>query len=313
MITVLAGGVGAARFLQGLIRIIPEEKLTVIVNTGDDTELYGLHISPDIDIILYTLAGEVNEKTGWGIRDDTFHCLEMLQRYSYETWFRLGDRDLATHIHRTYLLRKGLSLSEATNKLRLSLGLKLRILPMTNDKFETKVATDAGLMHFQEYLVKRQARDNVTDILFENVENAQPAPDVIPAISNAQAVIVCPSNPVVSIGTILSVKGVRDALRRTRAKVVAISPIVGGAPIKGPADKLMRGLGLEVSAHAVASLYKDFLDVFVIDDVDYIQRDRIESLGLEVIVTNTVMRSLRDKVRLARVILSLIETGDITY
>ena len=299
----LAGGVGAARFLQGLIKIVPEREVTVIVNTGDDIQLYGLHISPDLDIIMYTLAGIVNKERGWGIQGDTFHCLETLQRYGYETWFKLGDRDFATHIHRTYLLESGVSLSEATRRLCRSLGVEMKILPMTNDRFETKILTDKGVMHFQDYLVRRGARDKVMDVTFEGAEKAQPAPEVIDSILNAEAIIVCPSNPIVSIGTILSVKNVRKALRETRAKGVAISPIVGGAPVKGPADKLMRGLGLEVSAYSVAHLYRDFLDVFIMDHIDQAERERIEGLGLRVIVTNTIMKSLRDKVRLAKVTL----------
>jgi len=309
MITVLAGGVGAAKFLQGLVKVVPEEDLSVIVNTGDDIELYGLHISPDLDIIMYTLAGMVDQKKGWGIREDTFHCLEMLHKYGYETWFNLGDRDLATHIRRTQLLNSGLKLSEVTGRLCRSFGLKLRILPMTDDRFETRVMTDRGDMHFQEYLVKRGAQDRVIDVLFKGVEKAQPAPDVLDAISNAEAVIVCPSNPIVSIGTILSLKNVRNALKETKAKVAAISPIVGGAPIKGPADKLMMGLGLEVSSYAVGELYKDFLDLFIIDLVDKTQRPRIETLGLRVLITNTIMKDLEDKIRLARVVLDAIEKG----
>jgi len=303
LITALAGGVGAARFLQGLIKIVPEEEVTVIVNTGDDIQLYGLHISPDIDIVMYTLAGIVNKDRGWGIEKDTFHCLKTLQRYGYETWFSLGDRDFATHIHRSYLLEGGVSLSEVTRRLCRSLGLGMKILPMTDDKFETKILTNKGVIHFQEYLVKRGARDKVLDVTFEGTEEAQPAQGVIDSIMNAEAIIICPSNPIVSIGTILSIKNVRKSLRETRAKVVAISPIVGGAPIKGPADKLMRGLGLEVSAYSVAHLYQDFLDIFVIDHIDQANSERIEELGLRVIVTNTIMKSLQDKVKLARVTL----------
>lgn len=303
MITALAGGVGAAKLLQGLVKIIPEKEVTVIVNTGDDIELYGLHVSPDLDIVTYTLAGIVDEEKGWGIRGDTFHCLEMLQRYGQETWFKLGDKDLATHIYRTQPLKNGLSLSEVTSGLYQMMGLEVRILPMTNDKFETKVVTDRGVMHFQEYLVKREAQDEVVNVLFEGAEKAEAAPGVLDSILGADAVIICPSNPIVSIGTILSVKGVKNTLKDTEAKVAAISPIVGGHPIKGPADKLMRGLGLEVSAHSVARLYQDFLDVFIIDYTDQTERERIEELGLHVIVTNTVMRSLEDKIRLAEIAL----------
>jgi LPPG:FO 2-phospho-L-lactate transferase len=300
MITALAGGVGAARFLQGLVQVVPEKEVTVIVNTGDDIELYGLHISPDIDIVMYTLAGVVDEEKGWGIRGDTFHCLETLQKYGQETWFKLGDKDLATHIHRTALIKNGFTLAEVTSKLCQDLGLNVKILPMTNDRFATKIATDKGTMHFQEYLVKKGAQDKVMNVVFEGVETAKPAPGVVESILGSDAVVVCPSNPIVSIGTILSVKNVKTALKKTKARVVAVSPIVGGHPIKGPADKLMGGLGLEVSAYSVAKLYQDFLDVFIIDQVDSAEKKRIEGLGLHVIVTNTVMKTLEEKIKLAR-------------
>jgi len=305
-VTCLAGGVGAARFLQGLVRAVPEEKVTVIVNTGDDIELHGLHISPDIDIVTYTLAGMVDEEKGWGIRGDTFRGLEMLRRYGRETWFNLGDMDLATHINRTHLLGRGLTLSESTDRHRRALGLKVRILPMSDDRFETHIVTDRGKVHFQKYLVERGAADAVTDVVFEGAEEARPAPGVIDSIMNSWAVIICPSNPIVSVGTILRVEGVREALRKTGAKIAAISPIVGGAPIKGPADKLMRGLGLEVSAREVAELYRDFLDIFVIDTIDEKERSGVEGLGLDVVVTNTVMRSMEDKVRLAETVLKAL-------
>lgn len=306
MITALAGGVGAARFLQGLVKVVPEEEVTVIGNTGDDVEFYGLHISPDLDIVMYTLAGIVDEDKGWGIQGDTFHCLDMLNRYGHETWFNLGDRDLATHIYRTQLLKSGLSLSEVTKILREKLGLEVNILPMTDDRFETRIKTPRGTMHFQEYFVKRLAQDEVVDVLFDGVEEAKAAPGVVESILKAETVVVCPSNPIVSIGTILSLKGVRDALKETRAKVAAVSPIVGGSPVRGPADKLMKGLGLEVSAFAVAKLYQDFLDGFVIDQVDRAEKEKIEGLGLNVVVIDSVMRSLEDKIRLARVTLQSV-------
>lgn len=307
MITVLAGGVGAARFLQGLVKVVPEEEITVIVNTGDDIQLYGLHISPDLDIVTYTLAGMVDEDKGWGFDRDTFHCLEMLKRYGHETWFNLGDKDFATHIYRTFLLKQGLSLSEITDRICQALGLRLKIIPMTNDKFETRIVTDKGTFHFQEYLVKRHAKDNVINVLFEGVEEAKPTPRVIDSILNTSLIIVSPSNPIVSIGTILSVHNIRETLRKTKAKVVAITPIVGGAPIKGPADKLMKGLSLEVSAYSVARLYQDFVDVFILDYADRNEKKRIKRLGLQVIVTNTVMKTPKDKVGLARIVLELIE------
>jgi len=300
MICTLAGGVGAARFLSGLVKVIPENEITTIVNTGDDIELYGLHISPDLDIVMYTLAGLVDEEKGWGIQGDTFNCLETLGKYGNETWFRLGDRDLATHIERTRLMNKGLKLSEITRQLCRSLGLGMKLLPMTDDRVRTMIKTPTGLIGFQEYLVKRMAQDDVLQIIFEGTELAKPAQGVLEALLESNGIIVCPSNPLVSIGTILSIKDVREALTKTDSKVVAITPIVRGRPIKGPADKLMRGVGLKVSAVQVAELYKDFLDVFILDSSDKELRNEIENLGIDVVYTNTIMRTLGDKVNLAR-------------
>jgi len=306
MITTLAGGVGAARFLQGLVHVVPPEEIVTIVNTGDDIEFYGLHISPDVDIVTYTLAGIVDEEKGWGIRGDTFNCLDMLRKYGYETWFMLGDKDLATHIHRTLLLKSGLKLSEVTEKIRKALGVKVKIIPMTNDKVQTKIVTNVGEMHFQEYLVKRKAQDPVLDVKFEGIERAEPAPGVIEAILNADGIIICPSNPIVSIGPILSIKGVKEALKKTKAKIVAISPIVGGAPIKGPADKLMRGLGIEVSALGVAKIYRNLLDMLIIDNIDRDLKPKIEEVGVKVRVTNTIMKTIENKIKLAKEALNCI-------
>lgn len=306
-IVCLAGGVGAAKFLRGLVEVVEPERITAIVNTGDDIEMHGLHISPDLDIVMYTLAGIVDEEKGWGVRGDTFRCLEMLGRYGCETWFKLGDMDLATHILRTAWMRQGVRLSEVTRRLCERLGVRVRILPMTDDPVETRVVTDVGDLHFQEYLVKRGARDRVLRVYFKGIEEAGPAPGVLEAIASADAIVVCPSNPIVSIGPILSVKGIRQALKEAKGKVAAISPIVGGRPIKGPADKLMRGLGIEVSAVGVSKLYRDFLDYMVIDSVDEGLKRSIEAMGIRVAVTDTIMRSLEDKVRLARFVLSLLE------
>jgi LPPG:FO 2-phospho-L-lactate transferase len=303
LITTLAGGVGAARFLTGLIRIVKEDELSVVVNTGDDLDLFGLHISPDLDIITYTLAGIVDEAKGWGIRGDTFRCLEMLRKYGEDTWFCLGDRDLATHLYRTGRLKQGLMLSQITDEICGVLGLKSKILPMSNDRFETRISTQEGSMHFEEYFVKRHCKDEVLGVEFVGAPSAKPSPGVVDAILDAEVVVVCPSNPIVSIGTILSVAGVRDALKRTDARVVAVSPIVAGAPLKGPADKMLRAMGLEVSAYGVAKLYSDFIDTMVIDVKDITQKDRIERLGLSVTVTNTIMKALEDKVSLAKSVL----------
>jgi len=303
LITALAGGVGAAKFLRGLVRVTNED-LSVIVNTGDDIILHGLHISPDVDIVTYTLAGIVDQAKGWGVKDDTFNCLGMLRRLGCEDWFMLGDQDFATHIYRREMLSKGLKLSEVTSRIARALGLSARIIPMSDDRFETRIETDVGLMHFQEYLVKRGSADRVLDVVFDGAEEAEPAPGVLKSISEARVVIVCPSNPIVSIGTILSVRGVKDALKSTKAKVVGVSPIIGGAPVKGPADKLMTGLGMEVSAYGVAETYRDFMDVFVIDRVDSALKERVESLGIKAVVADTLMKGIEQEENLAKITLS---------
>jgi LPPG:FO 2-phospho-L-lactate transferase len=306
MITALAGGVGASKFLKGLVELLPEKELTIIGNTGDDIERYGLQISPDLDIVMYTLAGIVNQTTGWGVKDDSFECLEMLKQYGLQTWFNLGNKDLATHIYRTHLLNQGLSFSEVTQKLCEHLGLEVRLIPMSDNKVSTMVVTDSGRIHFEEYLIKRGTQDRVIGIELEGIKDSKPADGVLESILSSDAVILCPSNPLVSIGPILSVPGVRNAVKTTKARKIAISPIVGGLTIKGPADKMMRGLGIEVSAYGVASLYRDFLDVFVIDTVDADQKARIESLGMDVVATNTIMKALEDKIKLAETVLAFV-------
>jgi len=300
MIVVLAGGVGAARFLQGVVQVVPQEQLIVIANTGDDRDFYGLHVSPDIDTVMYTLAGMVDETHGWGIRADTYHTMQQLTSYGNEDWFMLGDRDLATHIHRTNLLRQGKTLSAVTDALRAHLGLTLRILPMSDQPVSTHIQTPAGLLHFQEYLVKRHCTDEVQDIVFMGVKEAKPAPGVIDALKDADAVLIAPSNPLVSIGSILAVPGVHDALHEASGMVVAISPIVRGMPIKGPADKLMHGMQIEVSALGVTRYYRDFLDVMIIDEQDAHLAEEIEDLGIPTVVTNTIMSDLSAKTNLAR-------------
>jgi LPPG:FO 2-phospho-L-lactate transferase len=300
MIVVLAGGVGAARFLQGVVQVIPQQQLTVIANTGDDRDFYGLHVSPDIDIVMYTLAGIVDETHGWGIRDDTHYTMQQLTRYGNEDWFLLGDRDLATHIHRTNLLRQGKTLSEVTDNLRAHLGLDLRILPMSDQPIATHIKTPAGLLHFQEYMVKRRCADPVQDVVFVGANEAQPAPGVIESLKAADAILIAPSNPIVSIGSILAVPSIHDTLHEASGMIVAVSPIIGGAPIKGPADKLMSGLGMEVSAVGVTRCYRDFLDVMLIDEQDAALAPAIEDLGIPTVVTNTIMKDMHAKAALAR-------------
>jgi LPPG:FO 2-phospho-L-lactate transferase len=298
-VTALAGGVGASKLLAGMVRAMDPAALTVVVNTGDDIELHGLRISPDLDIVTYTLAGVVNPATGWGLEGDTFHALEVLARYGREAWFHLGDRDLATHIHRTALLRAGKSLTETTDAIRRAWGVEARILPMCDQFVPTILDTHRGTMHFQEYLVKHRAEPVVKCIRFEGAENASPAAGVLEAIAEADAVVVCPSNPLISIGPILAVPGIRGALRARRNQVVAVSPIVGGRSLKGPSDIMMRQLGYEAGAMSVARMYADFCGQFVLDESDAAQRDAVVRMSMRALVTQTVMREQTDKEHLA--------------
>ncbi len=300
-VTALAGGVGAARFLRGLVRVVTPSSLSVIVNTGDDEEFFGLHVSPDLDTVTYTLAGVVDSSKGWGLPEETFRCLSALGRYYPETWFGLGDADLATHLFRTQQLRQGKSLSEVTTAIAQAWNVRSTLFPMSNDPVRTVVHTEAGALPFQQYFVKGRSEGQVQRVELRGIETAQATPGMCEAIRSAQLVIIPPSNPIVSIGPILALPGVREALRATTAPVVAISPLVAGKPIKGPADRLLGGLGIEVSAVGVAGLYRDFLDTFVIDIQDADQRERLEHLGLSVIVTNTIMSDVERSENLARV------------
>lgn len=301
-VTALAGGVGAARFLRGLVRVIDPARLTVIVNTGDDEEFFGLAVSPDLDTITYTLAGAVDASKGWGLPDETFRCLNALGRYYPENWFGLGDADLATHLFRTQQLRQGKSLSEVTAAIARSWNIEATILPMSNNPVRTIVHTEAGALPFQEYFVKGRGEGTVSNVELRGIETASPAPGVCEAIRSAHLVIFPPSNPIVSIGPILALPGVRSALRETKASIVAISPLVAGKPIKGPADRLLSGLGINVSAVGVAGLYQNFLDTFVIDTQDQQQKSRLEELGVSVIVTDTIMSDMEKSVALARTV-----------
>lgn len=304
MIVAFAGGVGAAKFLDGLIRVVPQEDITVIGNVGDDIEFYGLHVSPDLDIVTYTLAGLVDQTKGWGFADDTFHLQDTLRRYGVKSWFNLGDRDLATHIYRTEQLRKGRYLSDVTQEITKHLGLRINLLPATNDPLQTYVIADGRRMHFQEYMVKRQTKPKVSKIIFSGSRTAKPTRSVLKSIIDASGIIICPSNPIVSIGAILAVEGIRNALRKTSAKIVGVSPIIGGKTVKGPADKLLKAVNVEPSATGVAELYSDFLDTFIIDNVDKQLASSITALGIKPVVTNTLMETLTAKTRLARVALS---------
>jgi LPPG:FO 2-phospho-L-lactate transferase len=304
-ITALAGGVGASKLLLGLYDVIDPRDLTVIVNTGDDITLHGLKISPDLDIVTYTLAGIVDSAKGWGYRGETFHALKRLAAFGRVNWFNLGDRDLATHIHRSAMLAEGKSLSDAAEAIRLAVGVKARILPMSDDAVPTMIDTAEGEMHFQEYLVKRRAEPVVRGIRFDGADKARPARGVLAAIRDADRIVICPSNPLISIGPILAVPGIREALRARKARVVAVCPIVGGKSLKGPSDKMLAELGHEASAYGVAKLYADFTGTFVIDPADKKQTEPIRKLGMKVEVLPTVMKTRAQKRELARSLLAL--------
>ncbi|MEM7412503.1 MAG: 2-phospho-L-lactate transferase [Myxococcota bacterium] len=291
-VAVLAGGVGAARFLSGVVRAVPPEQVTAIVNTGDDMEFYGVHVSPDVDIVTYTLAGRVNRSRGYGLEGDTTSVIDALGTLGYETWFRLGDADFAHSHHRTRELARGVGLGEISDGLRRALGVATRILVMSEDPCPTLVSLRGGRqLHFEEYLARDGAPDEVVGVDLSAAEVATPGPGVLEALADADVILFAPSNPVVSIGPILAVPGIRDAVRAARAPVVAVSPIIGGAPVKGPADRLLRGLGHEVSAAGVARFYGDLLDGYVIDQRDADLAAAIGATGPATRVTETLMRT----------------------
>lgn len=290
-IVALAGGVGGAKLSEGLQQLVGE-RLTVIGNVADDTEIWGLHISPDLDTVMYTLGGIVNPETGWGIAGDTWQNFEMLERYGAEPWFRLGDRDLATHLWRTELLRRGATLTEVTARLAQSLGVQARLLPVTDGRLRTIVLSDEGEMEFQEYFVRRGWQPRILGLRYEGAEEARATPAVLDALDGAQVVVLCPSNPFVSIGPLLAVKPLRQRLQALKQKgvaIVAVSPIVGGQALKGPAAKMFAELGERPSALAVARRYADFLTHFLLDEQDAAEADAVRDLGLIVGVADTIM------------------------
>lgn len=306
MLVVLTGGTGGAKLIQGLSLEVNAEELVIVCNTADDFAMHGLHISPDLDTITYALAGLSDTTRGWGIGDDTFVVLEWLEKYGGEGWFKLGDRDLALHITRSRLLREGVALSEVTDRIRKALGIKAAIIPMSDDRIETRVLTPEGEISFQEYFVKRRWTDEVLGISYAGVEQSRAAPGVLDAIRQAASVIVCPSNPVTSVGTILAVPGIKKALAETRAPVVAVSPIIQGAPVNGPAHRLMAAVGYETTAFGVAKAYVDFLDIMMVASEDRDLQESIEGLGVKTVVSSIRMDSLADKRRVAREVLASV-------
>ncbi len=306
MFTVLAGGVGASRFLQGLVQVVDPSEITVISNSGDDVEMFGLHVSPDTDIVIYALAGAVNPETGWGLTADSFAVVDQLERFGYARWFNLGDKDLAMAIHRTRLLHEGMPMHEVVAGLVRAWGLGCTIIPMSNDPIRTRIIGPDGEIPFQDYMVKLRTDVEVRGVEFAGAEKAAPAPGVLAALRDAKAVILAPSNPIVSIGPILAVPGLRDALARSRASRVAISPIIAGEVVKGPAAKMLQTLGHEVSAVGVARIYQGLVDLMVIDEQDAALAPAVEALGMRCLVTDTIMSSDEKKAALARTIVAAL-------
>ena len=289
-IVVLCGGVGAAKLLQGLVKVVAPNSVTAIVNTGDDLSLHGLHICPDIDTVIYTLGNEINPDTGWGLRDEGWRAMDMVAMYGGIDWFRLGDRDIGTHLFRTQRLSEGATLSEVTREIAAKWGVGVNVIPMSNDPVRTIVTTVRGEdLNFQDYFVRLAHDVEIASIKFQGHETAHPAPELISEILEADIILVAPSNPLVSTAPILSIAGIRDVLQKRRKDVIAISGIIGGKALKGPAGRLLNELGYEASAAAVAEIYKDIAGTFVIDDVDKHERKRIQELGLNCIITDTVM------------------------
>ena len=305
MIVVLTGGTGGAKFVDGLRQIVPAKDLTIIVNTGDDLEWWGLYISPDLDSVTYVLAGLLSKERGWGVKGDTFFCLQAMGELGEPIWFHAGDRDLAVHLLRTKMLREGKTLSEVAVEVATRMGVQARILPMSNARVETRVDTPIGELSFEEYFVQRWYQDPVKSIRFAGVEKSEPAPGVIDAILSASLVLLAPSNPITSIGPILAVPGIIDALQRSRAPIAAVSPIIGDKAVSGPAGILMAAQGLPVSIAGVAQAYREFLDVLIVDHRDAKAAEALQRSGHRVHCANTVMGTASEKAGLAREILSL--------
>jgi LPPG:FO 2-phospho-L-lactate transferase len=309
MIVVLTGGTGGAKFVDGLRQAAIPEEFTFVVNTGDDLEWWGLHISPDLDSITYAFAGLLSRERGWGVKGDTFYCRQAMGELGEPIWFQVGDRDLAIHLLRSKLLAQGKTLTEATTEICAKLGVQARILPMSDSPVETRVNTPAGELSFQEYFVQRWYQDPVKSVRFDGAGLAQPAPGVIEAILAASAVILAPSNPITSIGPILEVPGIRQALRQTQATIAAVSPIIGNTAVSGPAGILMAAQGLPVSIAGVAQAYHDFLDVLIVDVRDVEAAKELQRASLRVHCTNTIMRTPEDKAKLARTVLTLLSSA----
>jgi len=296
VLVALAGGVGAARFLRGLVGVVPPEEVTAVVNSADDDTFHGLHVSPDIDSVVYTLAGAASRDLGWGLEGESYRVLGALERFGVETWFKLGDLDLATHLYRTRRLSEGATLSRVTTEIAAAWGVESRLLPMTDDSVSTRIevrgeAGDPLELRMQEWFVRERCEPAVLGVRFEGADAARPAPGVLAALEDAETILICPSNPVISIGPILAIAGVREILEARRRRVVGVTPIIGGAPVKGPADRLMRALGIDVTCAGVARTYAAFCGTMVIDTVDEERAPEVEAAGVRAVVADTLMRS----------------------
>ena len=311
MVTVLAGGVGAARLLRGMVQAVPAHEVTAIVNTADDLVLHGLSVSPDLDTVTYTLAEAVNPDTGWGLANETWEAMSALQRLGGPTWFQLGDRDLGTHLHRTGRLADGAGLADVTSEITRAFGVDARLLPMTEDRVATMVTLASGPeVGFQDYFVGLRHNVPISAVRFDGVDQAHPAPGVLEAITSADTVVVAPSNPIVSIGPVVAVPGISDALSARRADVVAVSPIVAGSALKGPTERMLRELGHEPTVVGVARLYRDIAATLVVDDADAAEVDAVEAEGMACVVTPTVMTNVEVATDLCRTILSSTLSGN---
>lgn len=302
-VVVLCGGVGGSRFLRGLAGVLPHDRITAIINTADDEWFHGLYVSPDPDIVTYALAGLIDEERGWGLTGDTFRWLEQIGRFGREIWFRIGDRDLATHLHRTRRMREGAPMTAIVAEIAAAFGVNVRLLPMTDARVQTIVQTDGGEQPFQEFLVKNHARDDVRGVRFDGIEHAAPAPGVMEALAGAAAIVIAPSNPIASIGPILGVAGIRDTVAGSQAMRAAVSPIIGGASLQPPAGEMMAGLGHAIDVTSVAAIYGGLIDALVIDEADLARAPLVESMGVRPIVTSAMMRDAAAAERLARTLL----------
>lgn len=305
MIVALAGGVGAARFLRGLVRVVDPDAVTVIVNTADDDRFHGLNVSPDLDTVTYTLAGAEHPEQGWGHAGETFTAMDALDRYGADTWFRLGDRDLATHLYRTRRLEEGATLTQVTAEITTAWGVAPQVIPMSDDRIATRITVRRAsgaveTLAMQEWFVRERSNPPVVAVEFAGAASARPGPEVLGALEAAETILVCPSNPVISIGPILAVPGIRETLVRRRDRVIGVSPIIAGSPVKGPADRLMDPLGIEVSCVGVARAYSEFCGTLVIDSGDAVRAAEVEAAGVRAVVADTLMRDARVAAALAQ-------------